>query len=52
MKAANRLQGYRLLPGSPAINSGKRITNNGGKDFCGNPIIGIPDMGAFEFQEE
>ncbi len=41
---------YRLKPGSPAINSGKSIDNNGGKDFLGVAVsaCGKTDRGALE----
>lgn len=46
----NRLSGYKLQSTSPAINSGKSITGNGGKDFWGNTLYdGTPDMGAHEY---
>lgn len=39
---------FTLQAGSPAINAG---TNLGlpNRDFAGNPILGIPDIGAYEF---
>lgn len=41
--------GYRPEPGSPAINAGVSIENNGGRDYQGNPLTdGKPDIGAFE----
>ncbi|MDB5105960.1 MAG: Ig domain protein group 2 domain protein [Fibrobacteres bacterium] len=42
--------GYGLLPGSPCINSGMAIPENGGRDYAGNPIYQGPDRGAFEWQ--
>ena len=51
MTNPNRLAGYRLKSNSPAINSGKTIDRNGGKDFQGNTIDEKPDLGAFEFQK-
>jgi hypothetical protein len=41
---------YALGDGSPAANSGKAISNNGGKDFVGTiiPQCGKVDRGAFE----
>jgi hypothetical protein len=48
MTDPNRLSGYRLKDGSPAINTGGIIKDNPGKDFVGNPVSGKPDMGAFE----
>ena len=44
------LSGYALQPDSPAIDAGVVIENNGGRDYRGNPIKGVPDIGAFEFQ--
>lgn len=54
--------GFKLLPGSLAIgnaldeigmnlsNSTMNITDNGGKDFAGQPLYnGKPDIGAFEY---
>ncbi|WP_372650763.1 right-handed parallel beta-helix repeat-containing protein, partial [Draconibacterium sp.] len=46
MKDPNRLSGYRLKEGSPAIQTGKELENNGGKDFSGRQISGIPNIGA------
>jgi hypothetical protein len=40
--------GYRLQAGSSAINSGKLIADNGGRDYAGTPIGTLPDRGAFE----
>ncbi|WP_394912250.1 fibronectin type III domain-containing protein [uncultured Robinsoniella sp.] len=40
--------GYKLAENSPAINAGKFITDNGGKDFYGNEVTGTPDIGAYE----
>ena len=38
---------FRLQPGSPAIKAG---TNVGlASDYAGNPVPGIPDVGAYEF---
>ncbi|WP_422657750.1 fibronectin type III domain-containing protein [Paenibacillus sp. EC2-1] len=42
------LSGYHLQPGSPAINAGKPIADNGGRDYFGNQVAGIPDIGAYE----
>ncbi|GAA3399502.1 OmpL47-type beta-barrel domain-containing protein [Paenibacillus hodogayensis] len=45
------IDGYRLEPESPALNAGKVISGNGGKDYWGNPLyFGNPDIGAFEYQ--
>jgi len=49
----NSLDGYRLTNGSPAINSGLNITDNGGRDFFGNTLyIGSPDRGIHEFNND
>ncbi|HEY3973462.1 MAG TPA: right-handed parallel beta-helix repeat-containing protein [Candidatus Sulfotelmatobacter sp.] len=44
------VSGYGLRAGSPAINSGRAIENNGGRDFLGNPApsCGGTDRGAVE----
>lgn len=42
------VDGYKLMSGSPAINSGTVITNNGGKDYWGNSLpTGAPNRGAY-----
>ena len=44
---------YKLRPTSPAINAGKVISNNGGKDYFGNTLYsGAPDIGAHEYVGE
>jgi len=44
--------GYMLQPGSPAIDAGKVIENNGGRDYFGNKLYnGKPDIGAHEWQK-
>jgi hypothetical protein len=50
-RGAQSAAGYRLRPGSTAINSGKLIDSNGGKDFLGTtvPACGAVDRGAMEF---
>jgi hypothetical protein len=46
-----RLAGYRLKPGSPAINAGTEVPNNGGRDFWGTPLQDQrPDIGADEVE--
>ena len=40
--------GYKLKKNSPAINAGKFIVNNGGRDFFNNVVSGTPDIGAYE----
>ena len=43
--------GYLLQPGSPCIDAGVVINNNGGRDHWGNLLNdGKPDIGAHEFQ--
>lgn len=45
----NTLNGYKLQAASPAINKGKVVSDNGGKDFYGNNLYnGMPDIGAYE----
>lgn len=45
----NVYKGYQLQKGSPAINAGKYIFDNGGKDFFGNEVKGMtPDIGAHQ----
>ncbi|MFL5729767.1 MAG: DNRLRE domain-containing protein, partial [Cytophagaceae bacterium] len=41
--------GYKLKAGSPALGSGKLISNNGGKDYFGNPVssTAAPHRGFF-----
>ncbi len=47
----NSVDGYKLEPNSPCIDSGMVIENNGGKDYFGNPLYkGKPDRGAHERQ--
>jgi hypothetical protein len=48
MTDPDRLSGYRLKDGSPGIGKGKIIEGYFGGDFSGNPVIGKPDLGAFE----
>lgn len=45
------LAGYQLLPGSPCIDSGMNIGDNGGWDFFGNPVPfnSTADRGVHEF---
>jgi hypothetical protein len=45
--------GFALRAGSPAIDSGKMIENNGGKDFLGTsvPQCVVTDRGAIESRE-
>lgn len=39
---------YRLRAGSPAINAGTDVGLT--TDFLGKPVRGVPDIGAYEFQ--
>ena len=39
---------YKLLENSPAINAGVPLADNGGRDYFGNKVTGIPDIGAYE----
>ncbi len=47
----NTVGGYKLQAGSPCIDSGKVIANNGGRDYWGDPVPfnGVPDRGADEY---
>ena len=41
--------GYKLQAGSPAINAGATVSDNGGLDFWGDALYaGSPDVGAYE----
>ena len=49
-KGIHTLEGYKLQVGSPAIDAGVNIENNGGKDYFGTPLTdGKTDIGAAEF---
>jgi peptidoglycan/xylan/chitin deacetylase (PgdA/CDA1 family) len=39
---------YQLKPTSPAIDSGTNVSLT--TDYAGNPIYGLPDIGAYEYQ--
>uniref|UniRef100_UPI0037C61042 discoidin domain-containing protein n=1 Tax=Paenibacillus vietnamensis TaxID=2590547 RepID=UPI0037C61042 len=46
----NTVGGYQLQSDSPLIGAGIRITDNGGRDYFGNPVYnGAPDIGAHEY---
>ncbi len=46
----NSVDGMKLQAGSPCINTGTVIPNNGGKDYWGNTLYnGTPDIGAHEY---
>lgn len=48
MRDPERLSGYRLQDNSPALNAGKIIPKNGGKNFVGNPLkSGSVNIGAW-----
>lgn len=41
--------GLRVRSGSPAVNRGIVVSDNGGRDYAGTPLYdGKPDIGAFE----
>ena len=43
--------GFKIEAGSPLIDKGVTIANNGGQDFWGNPLYnGAPDIGAHEYK--
>ena len=46
----NTLDGYKLLQNSPAIGSGKLVSNNGGFDFYSNVVssTSLPNRGVYE----
>jgi len=47
--ALSLLGGFKVRTGSPAINNGAVITNNGGFDFFGTALyVGAPDIGPYE----
>jgi parallel beta helix pectate lyase-like protein len=47
--AFSSLDGFHLSAGSPALNAGLVIANNGGVDFWSTPLyVGAPDIGAYE----
>ncbi|MFZ4549831.1 MAG: fibronectin type III domain-containing protein, partial [Bacteroidales bacterium] len=46
----NSVGGYKLQSGSSCINKGKTISDNGGRDYWGNPLYnGLADIGANEY---
>lgn len=45
--SSSSADGYQLCQGSPAISAGVEITNNGGRDYFGNAVIGTPTIGAY-----
>ena len=50
MNGRDVLAGYMLSANSPYINNGVAISNNGGRDFWGNPVTdGATDIGSGEF---
>lgn len=45
------VHGYQLQANSPLIGAGIRVSDNGGRDYFGNPIYnGAPDIGAHEYE--
>lgn len=49
----NTVDGYKLQPDSPCINSGVPVTPNGGRDYWGAALYNrAPDRGACEYQGE
>ena len=46
----NEASNWMLQPGSPAINAGINVGLT--SDIMGNPVIGLPDIGAFEAQAD
>ncbi len=58
-KTRSMFDGYKLAEDSPAIGTGKIITDNNGKELCETDFFGnkisaeeIPDIGAHKYQEE
>ncbi|MEO5897471.1 MAG: discoidin domain-containing protein [Vicinamibacterales bacterium] len=47
--ALGALTNYRLVSGSPAIDAGIAVPNNA-NDWQGRALLGVPDVGASEFQ--
>ncbi|MBB6498862.1 right-handed parallel beta-helix repeat-containing protein [Pedobacter cryoconitis] len=49
LNGINTVNGYRLSIGSPALNSGAIIPDNGGKDYYGNQVSSttFPNRGAY-----
>ena len=39
---------YQLQENSPAVSAGVPLEKNGGRDYFGNPVTGLPDIGAYE----
>jgi hypothetical protein len=42
----NKSSDWKLSASSPVINKGANVGLT--SDFSGNPLVGLPDMGAFE----
>ena len=40
---------FHLQSTSPAINKGTDVSSIRAVDYEGNPIVGLPDIGAFEY---
>ena len=49
----NTVDGYKLRPDSPCIDAGRPISNNGGRDYWGNPVPSGAgtDIGAQEYPD-
>ncbi|WP_113639558.1 CBM96 family carbohydrate-binding protein [Nubsella zeaxanthinifaciens] len=49
LNPASGLEGFKLKPSSPALNTGMNITSNGGRDYFGNavPVNGSTNIGAY-----
>ncbi|WP_461790445.1 CBM96 family carbohydrate-binding protein [Pedobacter sp.] len=45
----NGVEGFKLKPGSPALNTGMNIASNGGRDYYGNAVAasGATNIGAY-----
>ncbi|GAA2841276.1 right-handed parallel beta-helix repeat-containing protein [Crossiella cryophila] len=42
------LGGYRLRAGSPALRAGEPVQGAGSRDFFGNPMPSVPNIGAYQ----
>jgi len=40
--------GYQLKTGSPALGAGSPISDDGGRDFYGNTVPAVPNIGAYQ----
>ena len=48
----NSFEGYKVSKDSPVVNAGVYVEGSGDKDFFGNPIGLIPDIGIYEVSVE